>query len=146
MRPGGKQQNWVVDTWTRQNQKRSWTGKTPCTFEQELPFEPKWLEPKWLREIKSTLSRSSICPWISFALEIWTGLTVLESLWYVFPWRTATIRSHKSSAEFRPTLILHPRKWFLILLNCAKLKFVSYTSSWLEQTYDFRKCTMFLQK
>ena len=29
----------------------------------------------------------------------------------------------------------HPKKWFLILLNCAKLKFVSYTSNRLEQTY-----------
>ena len=36
-------------------------------------------------------------------------------------------------------LNLHPRKWFLILLSCTKLKFVSYTSSWLEQTCGFRK-------
>ena len=42
-----------------------------------------------------------------------------------------------------PCAILRPRKWFLILLNCAKLKFVSYTSNWLEQMYDFRECTMF---
>ena len=28
------------------------------------------------------------------------------------------------------------------LLNCAKLKFVSYTSSQLEQTYDLPKCTI----
>ena len=34
----------------------------------------------------------------------------------------------------------------LILLNCAKLKFVSYTSNLLEQMYDFPKRTMFLQK
>ena len=47
---------------------------------------------------------------------------------------------------YRPSLILHPRKWFLILLNCAKLKFVSYTYNWLEKMYDFHKCTMFLQK
>ena len=38
MRKDGKQQNWVVDTWTRQNQKRSWTGKTPRTFEQEIAW------------------------------------------------------------------------------------------------------------
>ena len=43
MRTGGKQQNWVVDTWTRQKQKRSWTGTTLCTFEQEMALEPKWL-------------------------------------------------------------------------------------------------------
>ena len=42
-----------------------------------------------------------------------------------------------------PISILHPRKWLLILLNCAKLKFVSHTSNWLEQTYDFQKCTIF---
>ena len=41
-----------------------------------------------------------------------------------------------------PTSILHPQKWILILLNCAKLKFVSYTSNWLEQMYDFPKRTM----
>ena len=44
---------------------------------------------------------------------------------------------------FHPTSILWTRKWFRILLNCVKLKFVSYTSNWLEQTYDFQKCTMF---
>ena len=47
---------------------------------------------------------------------------------------------------FRPTSILRPKRWFLILLNCAKLQFVSWTSNLLEQMYDFRKCTMFLQK
>ena len=35
--------------------------------------------------------------------------------------------------EYHPTSILRPRKWFLILLNCAKLKFVSCTSNWLER-------------
>ena len=59
--------------------------------------------------------------------------------WCVFPWRTATIRSHKSSAEIPCTSILHPKKWFLILLNCTKLKFVSYSSNWLERTYDCQK-------
>ena len=39
--------------------------------------------------------------------------------------RTATIRSHKSrTGIYHPTWILHPKRWFLILLNCAKLKFV----------------------
>ena len=33
----------------------------------------------------------------SFALEIYTGLTVLDSFWCVFPLRTVTIRSHKLS-------------------------------------------------
>ena len=39
----------------------------------------------------------------------------------------------------RLTSILHPKRWFPILLNCAKLKFVSYTSNLLEQMYDFQK-------
>ena len=47
---------------------------------------------------------------------------------------------------FHATSILHPKKCFLILLNCATLKFVSYTSNVLEQMYDFPKRTMFLQK
>ena len=29
--------------------------------------------------------------------------------------------------EYHPTSILHPKKWFLILLNCAKMKFASPT-------------------
>ena len=41
--------------------------------------------------------------------------------------------------EYGLTSILRPRKWFLILLNCAKLNFVSYTSNLSEQMYDFQK-------
>ena len=48
--------------------------------------------------------------------------------------------------EYHPTSILHPKKWFLILLNCAKLKFVSYTSNLSEQMYDFQNRTMFHPK
>ena len=42
--------------------------------------------------------------------------------------------------------IQRPKRWFQILLNCAKLKFVSYTSNLLEPMYDFQKHIMFLQK
>ena len=38
MRTDGKQQNWVVDTWTSQNQKSSSTRKPPRTFEQEMAW------------------------------------------------------------------------------------------------------------
>ena len=38
--------------------------------------------------------------------------------------------------ESRPISIQRPKRWFLILLNCAKLKFVSCTSNLLERTYD----------
>ena len=48
--------------------------------------------------------------------------------------------------KYRLTSILHQKRWFLILLNCVKLMFVSCTSNLLEQTYDFQKCTLFLQK
>ena len=41
--------------------------------------------------------------------------------------------------EYHPASILHPKKWFRILLNFAKLKFVSYTSNLSEQMYDFQK-------
>ena len=50
---------------------------------------------------------------------------------------TCSVRiSVKNSNDqiYRPLLNLHPRKWFLILLSCAKLKFVAYTSSKLERT------------
>ena len=34
----GQPQNWVVDTWTTQNQKRLRTGETPRTSEQEMAW------------------------------------------------------------------------------------------------------------
>ena len=74
-------------------------------------------------EIKSTLFRSSIFPWIFLRDGDLYGSPRTWSFWYVFPWRTVTIRSHNQVRVYRPFLILHPRKWFLILLNCAKLKF-----------------------
>ena len=79
----------------------------------------------------------------SFALEMYTGLPALDHSDACFReelWRSEPINQVR---VYRPSFILHPRKWFLILLNCAKLKIVSYTSNWLEQTYGFRKCTMF---
>ena len=35
--------------------------------------------------------------------------------------------------EFRLISILHPKRWFLILSNCVKLKFASHTSNLFEQ-------------
>ena len=43
--------------------------------------------------------------------------------------------------ESRLISIQRPKRWFRILLNCVKLKFVSYTSNLLEQMYDFQKRT-----
>ena len=48
---------------------------------------------------------------------------------------------HLQNQENGHTSTLHPKKWFLILLNCAILKFVSYTSNLLEQMCDFQKRT-----
>ena len=116
-----------------------YTTKLP--YERECTFE----------EIKSTLCWSSIIPGIFFRVESLWGAARTRFvhgsprslwLWVVFP-RTATIKSHKSSAGIPSNLNPASKEWFLILLDCAKLKFVSYTSSKLEQTYDFQKCTMF---
>ena len=40
----------------------------------------------------------------SFALEMWTKFPCTCWLWFVSPWRTLTIRSHKSSAGIRSIL------------------------------------------
>ena len=45
--------------------------------------------------------------------------------------------------RYHPTSILHSKKWFPILLNCAKLKFISYKSNLSEQIYDFQKRKIF---
>ena len=66
-----------------------------------------WREECTFEETKSTLSRSSIIPWDFIRFESLWGFArtkfVHGSLrswlvWYVFPWTTATIRYHKSSA------------------------------------------------
>ena len=68
-----------------------------------------WWEELTFEGIKSTLSKSLITPWDCFSFWIVWGVErtsrlfingSLRSLWlwYVFSWRTATIRSHKSSA------------------------------------------------
>ena len=101
-----------------------------------------WWEELTFEGIKSTLSKSLITPWDCFRFWILCGgeqtsrLFINRSscslwLWFVFP-TTATIRSHNQVRGNHPTSILDPQKWFLILLNCAKLKFVSYTSNWLK--------------
>ncbi len=41
--------------------------------------------------------------------------------------------------EARLISIQRPKRWFPILLNCVKLKFVSCTSNLLEQMYDFQE-------
>ena len=49
-------------------------------------------------KIKSTFSGSLIFPWILFRVGDLCGCLRSWLFWYVLPWRTASIRSHKSSA------------------------------------------------
>ena len=108
-----------------------------------------WREELTFEETKSTLSRSSIIPWDFF--RFWSLWGVARTsrrfvhrshsswlFWYVFPWKLWRSDPINQVRENRPTSILHPRKWFLILLNCARLKFVSYTSNWWEQCMTSR--------
>ena len=79
----------------------------------------------------------------SFALEIKMRLTVLD---HSDAFSREELRRSDAINQVRvyhPSLIQRPKRWFRILLNCVKLKFVSSTSNLLEQTYDFQKCTMF---
>ena len=115
-----------------------------------------WREDWTFEEIKSTLSRSLITPWDCFRFWIvwgveqtsrWfnNGSPLSFRFWSCFQelQRSDPINQER---EYHLTSILHPKKWYLTLLNCVKLKFVSYTSNWLEQTCDFPKRIMFHQK
>ena len=68
-----------------------------------------WREELTFEEIKSTLSRSSIIPWDCFRFwSVWGATRTSRRFvhgsphswlfWCVFPWSTATIRSHNSRA------------------------------------------------
>ena len=97
-------------------------------------------------EGKSSLSKSLITPFFDLC-EVLNELHVCS--------QTGLSFLHDSNACFQelrrsdpinqvrryhPTSILHPKKWFLILLNCAKLKFVSYTST------DWNRCRFWILK
>ena len=104
-----------------------------------------WCENWTFVGTRSTLFSTLIIPWDLWPWSLTTGLSGLWGVWIVFS-KTKTIRSQKSIAGIPSISIQHPKRWFRILLNCVKLKFVSYTYNWLEQMYDFRKRTMFVQK
>ena len=59
-----------------------------ASLREEITFE----------ETKSTFSRSSIFPWIFFRVGDFYRSPRTWSFWCVFPWRTVTVRCHKSSA------------------------------------------------
>ena len=109
-----------------------------------------WCENWSFEGIKSTFSKTLITAWDCFrflnCVTCWTNFTFV--LKRFSPFFTTLIRVSKNCDDQDPitqvrryhqTSILHPKKRFLILLNCAKLKFVSYTSNWLEHTCDFQK-------
>ena len=100
-----------------------------------------WWEELTFEEMKSTLSKSLITPWDCFRCWIVWGVErttfVYGSprswlLWYVFPWRTATIRSHKSSAEntIQPQSCIQRNDfWFCWTLRNWSL-FLTHTTTW----------------
>ena len=57
-----------------------------------------WREEFAFEETRTTLFTSSIFPWIFFGVWDVDRSPCACLLWFVFPWRTITIRSHKSSA------------------------------------------------
>ena len=79
-----------------------------------------WWEELTFEGIKSTSSRSWIIPWDCFRLWIVWGVERTSCLfingshrasllWFLFSWRTATIRSYKSSAGF-PSILKRASK------------------------------------
>ena len=113
-----------------------------------------WWEELTFEGVKSTLSKSLITPWDCFRFWIVWSVERTSRLfnngsfrsirfWVVFQKLKRSIHTNQVRV-FRPIPIQHPKKWSLILLNCARLKFVSCTSNWLAQTYG--KCTMFQLK
>ena len=100
----------------------------------------------WTFEGTETMSLiTSIFFWDLWRL--WTSLPGCPDLF----WNTRNISKNRLNPiipEQANHLILVqcPKRWFQILLNCGKQQFVSCTSNFLEQMYDFRRCTMFLQK
>ena len=64
---------------------------------------------------------------------------------FVFQCRLLNVTLSKDREQvFHPCAVHHPWKWFQTLLNCGKLKFVSYTPKWWRQVFDiprYRKLT-----
>ena len=101
-----------------------------------------WCEDWTFEGTESILFSTLIFPGDFWLLSMITGRPVLSVVGVVFP-KTETINPTIREQEARLISIQRPKRWFQILLNCVKLKFVSYTSNWLEQMYDFQKRTMF---
>ena len=77
--------------------------------------------------------------WTNFTFVLLSSRPVLYGSDACFQERQRSDPTNQEQREYHLTSILHPKKWSLILLNCAKRKFVSYTSNWMEQMHDFQK-------
>ena len=84
-----------------------------ASLSSKIYNKASWREECTFEVRKSTLSRSSIIPWDFFRVESLWGAARTKFvhgsprslwLWFVFPWRIATIRSNKSSAEIPSNL------------------------------------------
>ena len=103
---------------------------------------------RYILQVRCTSLESELCSCFVFLMVCHAASFPAHSLWMSLTgWERHATRQHPNHQDqvrvYRPTSILRPRKWFLILLNCAKLKFVSCTSNLWEQTYDFQSCTKF---
>ena len=140
--------NWFYQTATQEQLCGFWQRVSLYTF---LPSRPSWSLLRCLQrytklpyEKKARLTKLNqhcldhqSCHEFFFALEVCSGwhepksCTGLRSwlLWYVFPWRTAAIKSHKSSAGIPSNL------------NPASKEIISDSECWTNVW--LRKCTMF---
>ena len=82
---------------------------------------------------KSTLFRSSIFSWFVFRVGDLYGSPRTWSFWCVFPWRTVTIKSHKSSAGI-PSILNPASK------DCWTVR---NSSLFLTHPADWNKCMIF---
>ena len=110
---------------------------------------PNW-EDFTFEETQSTLHNSRSLCWIG--VLTWFLRRFLVSLHILFGFLRLKGRrmQHFSNPnpqdqerEFHPCVDVHQEKQSQIPSNCAKQKFVSCTSKWLEQTCDFQICTKF---
>ena len=100
-----------------------------------------WWEDWTFEGIKSKLFGSSIFPWIFFALELCAGLSV-HCCSDTFPWRTATIRSHKSSAVIPSNLNLASKEMISDSVELCETEVCFWhteiigTNVWLPKTHN----------
>ena len=96
-----------------------------------------WREDWTFEGTESIFSITLIFPWIFFRVgncEVLQELSPSPQNKSEISWQRSDPRSQVR--VYRPSLNLHPKKWFLNLLRCAKLKFVSYTNVCLPKMHN----------